>query len=477
MASIVVIGAGLTGLVCAAKLARAGHAALVLEAQPGVGGRLRPVATEYALLEPGVGEIGEGDANLRALVAALGLEPGEAPLVQRSHALVLGGKLHRPPPLRRWEVLVPKLSLRMDRPIDAVFWRRPRWRIRRGVVRAIWDASRRRSGGIPDSVLALDDQTWSRASKRSFGTRWCTTRLAPVLLARTGVDLSAESAAVVVLMVVRLWIGGRRTIRLAGGLTSLVERLAASLPVRLGARVEGLESTAEGVRVRYRTGGREEFVEADAAVVALPPSEILRVCPKLTPGERGHFESFQPRRSIVIHRLVSDPAWLLRGLAGVTFVPGEIPDMRDLRILGTPPPPPSSEPFWIRISFQHESVDANWSLSDQALVAKVDAAFRGSPLGDLPTGPSRVERIPELMSVQGRGALERRAQFENRSERTPRLAFATEAFTTPDLEGRVTAGMRGAADAIESLAGLGEAGEGSAEFSAPATAAASDRSA
>ena len=81
------------------------------------------------------------------------------------------------------------------------------------------------------------------------------------------------------------------------------------------------------------------------------------------------------------------------------------------------------------------------------------------------------------MSVQGRGALERRAQFENRSERTPRLAFATEAFTTPDLEGRVTAGMRGAADAIESLAALGEAGEGSAEFSAPATAPASDRSA
>ncbi len=481
MASFVVVGAGLAGLVCATKLSRAGHRALLLEAQPGVGGRLRTITTESGPLEPGVGEIGEGDANLRALVASLGLESADARLVQRTHALVLGGRLHRPPPLRAWEVLLPRFSPRMDRPIDAVFWWRPRWRERRGVVRALWDASRRSDGGISESVRALDEFTWSRASLRAFGTRWCTTRLAPVLLARTGVDLSAESAAVVVMMLVRLWAGGGRSVPLAGGLAGLVERLAAPLEVRLGCRAEDLESTAEGVRIRYRTGGREEIVEADAVVVAVPPSEILRVCPKLTPVERGHFESFQPRRSIVIHRLVSDSAWLLRGLAGVTFVPGEVPEMRDLRILGTPPSatsPSSPEPFWIRISFEHEAVDANWSLSDQALVAKVDAAFRGSPIGDLPGGPSRVERIPELMSVQGRGALERRAQFENRSERTPRLAFATEAFTTPDLEGRVTAGMRAAADAIASLGPVdADAGQPVAPANPLAPRAIADRSA
>ncbi len=481
MASFVVVGAGLAGLVCATKLSRAGHRALLLEAQPGVGGRLRTITTESGPLEPGVGEIGEGDANLRALVASLGLESADARLVQRTHALVLGGRLHRPPPLRAWEVLLPRFSPRMDRPIDAVFWWRPRWRERRGVVRALWDASRRSDGGIPESVRALDEFTWSRASLRAFGTRWCTTRLAPVLLARTGVDLSAESAAVVVMMLVRLWAGGGRSVPLAGGLAGLVERLAAPLEVRLGCRAEDLESTAEGVRIRYRTGGREEIVEADAVVVAVPPSEILRVCPKLTPVERGHFESFQPRRSIVIHRLVSDSAWLLRGLAGVTFVPGEVPEMRDLRILGTPPSatsPSSPEPFWIRISFEHEAVDANWSLSDQAIVAKVDAAFRGSPIGDLPGGPSRVERIPELMSVQGRGALERRAQFENRSERTPRLAFATEAFTTPDLEGRVTAGMRAAADAIASLGPVdADAGQPVAPANPLAPRAIADRSA
>ena len=186
-------------------------------------------------------------------------------------------------------------------------------------------------------------------------------------------------------------------------------------------------------------------------MIAVPPSEILRVCPKLSPEERGHFEAMQARRSIVIHRHVSDDAWLLRGLAGVTFVPGELPDMRDLRVLGPPSEPYATDPFWIRISLEHESVDAHWHESDQALIQKLDATFRGSPLGALPGGPSRVERLEEIISVQGRDALARRARFSRRSERSPRLAFATEALTTPDLEGRVTAGMRAAADATAEL--------------------------
>ncbi|MEZ4292672.1 MAG: FAD-dependent oxidoreductase [Myxococcota bacterium] len=348
----------------------------------------------------------------------------------------------------------------MDRPIDAVFRRPPRLRDRRPVVRAMWDAWRSGGGEVPASLRDLDDVAWSRASVRAFGTRWCTTRLAPALLARTGVDLSAESAAVVIPMLVRLLAGAGRTVPVKGGLPGLVAALAEPLRVRVGCRVEALESTEEGVRVRYRSGGREGLVLADAAVVALPPSEVLRVCPKLAPVERGHFESIQARRSIVIYRRVSDDAWLLRGLSGVTFVPGELPDLRDLRVLGPPPRPYASEPFWLRVSLQLDAVDAHWNDSDQALVHKLDSTFRGSPLGALPAGPSRVERLREIISVQGRGAIGRRERFLARSERTPRLAFATEALTSPDLEGRVTAGMRAAAEVIHELGRESGAGRG-----------------
>jgi hypothetical protein len=308
-------------------------------------------------------------------------------------------------------------------------------------------------------VRALDDIPWSRASIRAFGTRWCTTRMAPALLARTGVDLAAESAAVVVPILCRLLVGAGRSVPVEGGLSRLVERLAEPLRLRLGCRVENLETTAEGVRLRYHTsgqtggeaGGRAGVALADAAVVALPPSEILRVCSKLAPMERGHFESIQARRSIVIHRKVSQEAWLLRGLSGVTFVPGELPELRDLRILGPPSEPYASDPFWVRISLEVDAVDAYWDTVDGAIIHKVDAAFRGSSLGALPPGPSRVERLEEIISVQGRGALARRERFEGRAERSPRLVFASEALTTPDLEGRVTAGMRAARELAESL--------------------------
>jgi hypothetical protein len=208
------------------------------------------------------------------------------------------------------------------------------------------------------------------------------------------------------------------------------------------------------VRIRYHAGGREGVALADAAVLALPPSEILRVAPKLAPVERGHFESMQARRSIVVYRRVSEPAWLLRGLAGVTFVPGELPHMRDLRMLGPALEPYAAEPFWVRISLEPEVVDAHWDESDSALVRKIDTTFKGSPLGALPGGPSRVERLEEIVSVQGRGGLARREQFDARVERTPRLAFATEALATPDLEGRVTAGMRAARDITDELGPL-----------------------
>jgi len=453
MASILVVGGGLAGLVCSSRLLRAGHEVELLEAAPAVGGRLRPLETDSGLLERGMGEVGWGDANLRALVSGLGLESTDDGELERSHALVLGGRLHRPPPLRMPELIWPGLAPRMDRPIDAVFRRPPRWSDRKLLIAALIDSFRQSSPRPPASVAALDDIAWSKASIRAFGTRWCTTRMAPALLARTGVDLAAESAAIVIPVLCRLLAGAGRSVPVSGGMARVVESLAEPLRVRLECRVENLEATTDGVRVRYRAGGRVGVGLADAAVLALPPSETLRVCPKLTPIERGHFESIHARRSIAVYRQISEPAWLLRGLSGVTFVPGELPNMRDIRILGPSPLRHVTDPFWVRIAFQPEVVDEHWNQSDLALVQKVDSTFRRSPLGALPEGPSRVERLEEIVSVQGRGALARRDRFESRAERTPRLVFATQALTTPDLEGRVTAGMRAAREIGEEVEG------------------------
>ena len=177
----------------------------------------------------------------------------------------------------------------MDRPIDAVFRRPPRWQDRRVVARALWDSLRRSSPRTPDSVRALDDVAWSRASVRAFGTRWCTTRLAPALLARTGVDLSAESASIVVPVLCRLLAGAGRSVPLVGGLAALVDALAEPLRLRLGCRALDLEATSEGVRIRYESGGREGIVLADAVVMCLENSTSVHQVAELDDGYSGGY--------------------------------------------------------------------------------------------------------------------------------------------------------------------------------------------
>ena len=108
MGSVVVVGGGLAGLVCAARLSRAGHDVELFEAAASVGGRLSPIETEHGTLELAVGEIGWADANLRALVASLGLASSDEVFLERKHGLVLGGRLHRPRPLGPMEFLLPR---------------------------------------------------------------------------------------------------------------------------------------------------------------------------------------------------------------------------------------------------------------------------------------------------------------------------------------------------------------------------------
>ena len=254
MASIVVVGGGLAGLVCGQRLVRAGHDVEVFEAGATVGGRLRPIETEHGCSNPRSGNIGWGDANCRALVAGLGLEPAGDAFLKRKHALVLGGRLHRPPPLRRSEFLFPRSAPRMDRPIDAVFRKPPRWRDRKPLVRAIWDSFGSPRLDAPDSVRALDDTQWQRASVRAFGTRWVTTRLA-LRSSRARASTSPRSRLRSSCRCSRGCSPVRgRSVPLQGGIVALVEALAD--PLRL--RYSGRKPRADrgGRSDPYRSGGR-----------------------------------------------------------------------------------------------------------------------------------------------------------------------------------------------------------------------------
>src|SRR3954447_1818015 len=73
-ADVVVIGAGLAGLVAADKIARAGRSVVVLEARPDrVGGRLESAAHEGDAVDLGGAWIGAGHERAAALAAELGV--------------------------------------------------------------------------------------------------------------------------------------------------------------------------------------------------------------------------------------------------------------------------------------------------------------------------------------------------------------------------------------------------------------------
>ena len=77
MASIVVVGGGLAGLVCGWRLRRGGHDVEVLESEAGPGGRMQSEVHGDFILERGAQLIASGYRNLLAIAKALDLESAE----------------------------------------------------------------------------------------------------------------------------------------------------------------------------------------------------------------------------------------------------------------------------------------------------------------------------------------------------------------------------------------------------------------
>lgn len=78
---MVVVGAGLAGLVCARELARAGFRVTVFEARDRVGGRVLTLRDTFAggrYAEAGAEFVGERHAHMRALARSFGIELDEA---------------------------------------------------------------------------------------------------------------------------------------------------------------------------------------------------------------------------------------------------------------------------------------------------------------------------------------------------------------------------------------------------------------
>ncbi|BCW95412.1 MAG: flavin monoamine oxidase family protein [Fimbriimonadales bacterium] len=308
-ADVIVVGAGVAGLVAARRLQAVGLAPLVLEARERVGGRLlRHALGDAVVIDLGGQWLGPTQTRAYALVEELGLALFPTYTEGESLAL-LGGRL------QRYSGPVPRLGLlplfdfgnavaTLDRMAKTVPLESP------------WCAP---------NAAAWDSETlasWAQRALRTRLGRWGIRLFSEAVFAAEPSEFSLLHALFYIhsgggfesLTNTR---GGAQQDRFVAGAQSLALQLAAQLGerVKLGEPVVRIEQSSEGVRVIGRSGA---VYAARAVIVAIPPTLAGRIeyDPPL-PAVRDQLTQRLPHGAVIKCFAVYDrPFWREQGLSG-----------------------------------------------------------------------------------------------------------------------------------------------------------------
>jgi protoporphyrinogen oxidase len=431
MASVVVVGGGLAGLVCAWRLGRAGHDVEVLERDAPTGAGARDQARLGFRLEGGPQLVLRTDANLRATLAALGLEAALVPVPEPALGILRDGRICACDARSAARLLA-------SAPLGAGARLRC---LRVGLdlvrLRRLLDPSH------PERAAPLDGPDATARLRRHLGAEAWDRLVAPALAAASGSAPAALSEAAALLWLRRA-ATGLALQRLPGGPARLVRELASRVKLRAGCEVVRVETETDGARVRYRSGGAERGVLADAVVLALAGSAAAALCPKLTPGERGFFEALACAPSASVQLLLDRPPV---GAGSIVLVPeGE---GLGLSMVALDPEAAPAGAALLRVSLDEATAHALREAPDAELVSQVLRGLARTPFAGLEVAHAVVRRgaVPRF----GPGSLRRLAAFDSRIERSPRLTFAGDTLLGPGLEAAVTSGMRAATEIVRSL--------------------------
>jgi protoporphyrinogen oxidase len=280
---VVVVGAGVAGLVAARRLADAGISVLVLERSDRVGGRVASTELNHGPIDVGASHIWSFYRRTRWWLNRLGLR----------EQLVPPG---------------PALPLRIEaRDLPGI--------ARSGLEVALrW---RRLSLSRPERAAAVDAGSIADYAKRHLRPGFSTAALRPAFEWNAFCPLE-DLSQVLLLQSGRLFLGARPS-RLPGGLDQFPRALAAGLSIRLGGAgaVRAVRSTATGAVVKLESGAQ---IRCAAVVVATTPGQAVELC-DLPPT----LAAFLSRIS---HSTVTRAWWDLPGAPGdpgptALSVPGE----------------------------------------------------------------------------------------------------------------------------------------------------------
>ncbi len=309
---VIVVGAGLSGLIAARALARAGRGVRVLEARDRVGGRTLSATEGGQIVDLGGQWIGDKHERLRALAAELGVETfaqyatGKKLLDRRG-----GGKP------RAFTGFLPKIGLFGVADLGIALVRLER-------------LARRVSLGDPlatPGAAAFDAQTLADWLERRVHTRAARDLLglaAQMIFAAEPHELSF----LYFLLYARSGEGlqrlaeierGAQERRFTTGAQSICARLADELGDRVALEhaVHAVEQDASGVTVHTAAGARK----ARRAILALPPAMLRKIAfaPEL-PLPRAQLHARMPMGSVI--KCIASyerPFWREAGYSGEAF--------------------------------------------------------------------------------------------------------------------------------------------------------------
>lgn len=430
-----VIGAGISGLVAARRLAQQGVLVTVLEGTDRVGGQVESREVSPGLwLDLGAESLHLSAPGMRALVEELGLSgsvvtasPGSSRLATRRGLRPLPAGVGPAGPSR----LLPVLTSRTLTIPEL---------LRAGLEPL---AARRAAVLTPDADVSVADFVGSR-----FGRAVSNTFVDPLLGNLHAGDVGRLSLRSCAPMLVPSAAAGSSLLRRrspkgatvqfatwTSGLQTLTDALAHGLDVRTCSRVTGIDRSDTGYVVRVP--GHDLAV--DAVVIAAPPAAAADLLTHVAPGARAPLTAVETADVATV--LVAIPASAAGQLQGtgllVTSDSGRL--LKAATFVGAKwPHLAGAQDLWLRLSVGRAGDSRLAALDDDELVARLMRDLRD--LTGLDAEPTRavVRRWPAALPQLTVGHGSRIA--EARTALPPGVALAGAAYDGPGLAACVRSG-------------------------------------